>query len=193
MHVRAVFCFHEDADDSFYIAQTSSILSSGYINAFEPSTGISEIPFQAQYAMVGYETWIAILCKLFHVNAAIFFHTLLPMILLPLHYFIVYKIGEKSVPNSKGLWLLLYVLLNGFSGYSVYSSGAFALLRIWQGKAILANIILPLLLLVFIDVFVEKKKLITTNLPISSFTVCGIIFITVRVSSKGRGVGKRVE
>lgn len=41
--ILVVILKHTDADDSFYSAQTNSILYSGYINIIEPSTGINYI------------------------------------------------------------------------------------------------------------------------------------------------------
>ena len=44
-----------------------------------------------------------------------------------------------------------------FSAYSVYNSGSFQMIRIWQGKALLASAFLPLLLYICQSVLMEKK------------------------------------
>ncbi|MDE6636013.1 MAG: hypothetical protein K2K09_05330, partial [Lachnospiraceae bacterium] len=61
---------HYDADDSYYISRTSTMLHTGVINLVEPSTGLEGMRVQSQYVMVGYEVMMAVLCKVFCINAA---------------------------------------------------------------------------------------------------------------------------
>lgn len=151
-----IFLQHSDADDSFYIAEITTILDSNQILAFDPTTGDANFLFQSQYELVGYEVLLSILCKAFQINPATFCHTLLPIVLLVVHYCVVYELCKKITKESTDIAFLVVTITNMFSGYAVYSRGAFLLFRLWQGKAVLVNIVLPILLLLFWDIF-EKK------------------------------------
>src|SRR5699024_7550008 len=58
--------------------------------------------------------------------------------------------------NAQGIFLLLTALLNWFAGYSIYNAGNFQMIRIWQGKALLAAALLPLLLYLCLNILMEK-------------------------------------
>lgn len=58
---------------------------------------------------------------------------------------------ESTAPDKKeqtrqtGLFLCLLSLIHVYSYYSIYTQGTFMLIRIWQGKAVLASVLLPCL------------------------------------------------
>lgn len=56
-----------------------------------------------------------------------------------------------------GFFLILVCLLHIFSGYSVYTQGTFLLVRIWQGKAILAAALIPAVYYYCLRTAQEKK------------------------------------
>lgn len=158
---------HYDADDSYYIARTSTMLHTGVINSVEPSTGFEGMRVHSQYVMVGYEVMMAVLCSIFRINAAWMYHTVIVPVLLILHYIVMYELGKALFSKHAHMFLLAVAVINTFSGYSVYSRGAFALFRIWQGKSVMVNIMMPVMMLVFAwiiknrDVLAEHCVLLT--------------------------------
>lgn len=148
---------HTDIDDSFYIAETNTILDTGKVLAADPASGLSEFPFVASYKLVGYEVLLAVIARLFHVNAAYLCHTVLPIFLIALHYIIIVNIARRIHRPQAAYFVLLYQAANLFSGYSGYSQGAFLLYRIWQGKAVMINIAVPILILAFLWMYEREK------------------------------------
>ena len=66
--------------------------------------------------------------------------------LIPLAYVVYSLIGEMFFQKDKkkqGVFLLAMGVIMMSSWYSVYTQGTFLLVRIWQGKAVLASVILP--------------------------------------------------
>lgn len=163
-----VYYQHIDIDDSFYLAQTNTILHTNRILNVEPASGIVAGGMPVQYKLVGYEVFIAVIAKLFTVNTAFLTHTILPVFFIPLHYLIMYLIGKKLYYEKGVYFALLYALVNMCSGYSVYSQGSFLLYRIWQGKAVLIYCIIPLLILKLLIVF---EKSIVTRKDIAFLTL----------------------
>ncbi len=141
-----------NVDDNFYIAESVTILSRNHLLDVVPSGGMPGSVFPATYMLVSWEAFIAALAKLFCVDCAVLCHSILPALLVPLHYLSLYLVGREFGRRKAPFFLLFAVILNLVCGPSTYGQGAFLTLRIWQGKAVLVNILLPLLLFIFIRI-----------------------------------------
>ena len=60
--------------------------------------------------------------------------------------------------HARGIFMIFCAVLIWFSAYSVYNSENFQMIRIWQGKACLASVFLPLLLYLGIGIILEKEQ-----------------------------------
>lgn len=177
---------HPNVDDQFYVSQITTMLDRNRIMDVMPSSGEGFFDFPDMYKMVSFETWLGVICKLFAVAPAILCHTIIPLFLIPLTYMVMYKVGKEFFSEKAGIFLIFIALLNIFSGYSSYTQGAFLSLRIWQGKAVMVNIILPLILFVFIKIMKDKKVSLNYGLFLFALLLAafhtstvGIIFIPI--------------
>lgn len=59
--------------------------------------------------------------------------------------------------SAGGIFLIFAAAITWFSGFSVYTAGNFTLIRIWQGKALLTALLLPLTFYLCFAVLMEKK------------------------------------
>jgi len=145
---------HEDADDAFYVGAANTDATTDTIFQIDPYTGlaydltpglsITAVP--SRYVLSPFPTFIALLSKLVYAHPAIVAHTIIPAVLIPLSYAILALFGERLFPEKPKavmLFLLFLCVLNIFGFVSVYTNSTFLLFRIWQGKAVLANIVLP--------------------------------------------------
>lgn len=90
-------------------------------------------------------------CHVVGVKPVIYAHTIHPFIMIPLGYICIYLLSTILYKNEKEyhkrlLFLFCVLCINTFSNYSIYSQGTFFFFRIWQGKAMLCSIILPIIL-----------------------------------------------
>ena len=72
------------------------------------------------------------------------------MIFIPMSYGVAYMIAKRIFGDARleiSLFMVLYAVLQQYGYVSVYTASTFLLFRIWQGKAMLANVFLPCLLL----------------------------------------------
>ena len=152
-----------NVDDNFYIAESVTFLNRNVMMNTLPASGMEGSVFPATYLLVSWEAFLAVLSKLFLTEPAILCHSIIPVFLILLHYMVLYMIGREFGKDRSFLFLLFGAFLNLVSGPSTYDSGAFLILRIWQGKAVLANLFLPLLLFVFIRI-IKAKKLSLPNI-----------------------------
>ncbi len=146
-----------NVDDNFYIAESVTILSRNHLLDVVPSSGMPGSVFPATYQLVSWEVFIATLAKLFQIGSAALCHSVLPALFVPLHYVSLYLVGREFSRRKTPYFMLFAVLLNLVCGPSTYGQGAFLTLRIWQGKAVFVNILLPLLLYIFIRLVKAQK------------------------------------
>jgi len=152
---------HEDADDAFYVGSATTAVSTDSIFQYDPYTGLYLDVYPARYVFSPFPIFIALLSKLVLIHPAIVAHTVLPAVLIPLSYVILAVLGKKLFPDRPSavlLFLLFLCILNVFGNVSVYTNSTFLLFRIWQGKAVLANIVLPAILYFSFCAMSEKKK-----------------------------------
>lgn len=137
-----------DADDSFYVSLVQQNRSSSQLYTWDPSTGDHSLPLSRAYMFEGWELIESALSKSFGLSSLELTHGLIPIVAIVVVFAALYKIYKDLSSNNQlslvALALLGVILI--FSGYSLYSQGTFLLTRSWQGKALVANLIIPMLL-----------------------------------------------
>lgn len=155
------FGMHIDEDDAFYVATATTALDTDTLYEIDPYTGQQYYALPSRYVLSPLPMLGAVVGKIIKLRPTIFSHTVLPFYLIPMAYGVYALIGEKIFAGRKdrnALFLFFVSMVNLFSATSVWTQGHFLLVRIWQGKAILANIILPFLLYFALQYF-EKSYL----------------------------------
>ena len=155
---------HEDLDDAWYVGTAVISYFTDTLNLISPYSGEVMEQFHPDYVLSPWPIFCAMLGKLSLTHPAIIMHTFIPIIMIPLCYMVYFLLGKEIFKQNtnKALWLLLFLcLLNIYGNWSIRSTSTFLLFRIWQGKAILSNCIVPFIICVFIYLVndVKNKKL----------------------------------
>lgn len=162
--VLAVVLAYEEGDDAFYVATSSITAESGTMYEILPYTGGRTILFDARHSLAPFPIWIAMLSKISGVHAAAMAHVVLPVVLIVMAYAIFFRIGFRLFRDSRHkrlLFMLFLELLVIFGGQSLYTAENFLLVRTAQGKAVLADIIIPflfLLLMILLERMQQKEQ-----------------------------------
>lgn len=145
----AAYYQHSDADDAFFVAASATAISTDSIFQFDPYSGLP-IPFYPpRYVLAPFPIFVAVLSKVMLIHPTIISHTIFPAVLIPLSYIIWGLLGRKFFPGrsiSVFYFMLFLCVLNIFGNTSIYTNATFLLFRIWQGKSVLANIVIPAIL-----------------------------------------------
>lgn len=143
-------CYQVNDDDAFYVASAQTTLDTNSLFMIDPYTGDAFSKFPARYVLSPFPLFMAFISKLVGVKATVMAHTLLPMVLILMVY-AVYSLWAKELfrENVKAQTIFLFwvMVILAFSDFSTHARGMMMFPRIWQGKAILATILLPLVLL----------------------------------------------
>lgn len=159
--VIASFLAHMDADDAFYVASATTTIHTDKLFSINPYTGYSYTYLPSRYILSPFPVFLAVISSLSGIHPAIVAHVLFPAVFIFMAYLVLYQYAEKWFPNDKdarGIFMIISAVLVWFSGYSIYNSENFQMVRIWQGKACLAAVFLPLLLHLGMCIIMEKEK-----------------------------------
>ena len=138
---------HVDDDDAFFVGNATTSIASNTISKINPSTGYGW-GWQARYVLAPFSLYLATISQFLQIHPAIVAHTIFPVVFIPMTYMVFGLIANKLFnQNKKQVMLFLFVLivLYTFGNYSRRTTFSVLFLRIWQGKAFLANIIIPLI------------------------------------------------
>lgn len=152
---------YQNADDAFFVASANTSIATNTIFAFNPYTGAAYDSLPARYVLSPFHAFIAVVSKAVAAHPAIVAHMVFMIVFLLLAYAVYTLIGQALFHHNTekiGYFLILLSALNIFSAYSERTSGIFLLIRLWQGKAILAGILLPMILYLIIRLFLQEGK-----------------------------------
>lgn len=165
---------HSDDDDAFYVATATTTVQTNTIFKYSAQSGREyggdyQVPLK--YVLGPFPMYLSLLSSAISIQPAIFAHSIIPVIFIPMAYMVYYLLGEFLFKDkSKSLlFVILLCILTIWGNYSSRTNFTFLLFRIWQGKAILANIIIPMVWLLFLMAEKEEFK----------FWNCFCILITI--------------
>ncbi|MBR4084564.1 MAG: hypothetical protein IKK33_09835 [Lachnospiraceae bacterium] len=149
--VLTIILAYEEGDDAFYLATATITEKSNTMYLVLPYYGVST-GLDARHGLAPFPIWIAYLARLSGIETISVAQVFLPLSLIGMAYGIYYLVAEHLCKDNRGnipFFMILIGLLNIFGGYSVYSAENFLLVRASQGKAVIAAIIIPFLLYLF--------------------------------------------
>lgn len=149
-------------DDAYYVATATTSVQTDTLFKYSAMTGNDGIyeQYLMRYRLGPFPLYYAIMSKVLDIHPAIVAHFILPLIFVPLVYMIYWLFAKEFFKENKKsavLFMIFVCFLHIFSYYSGKNNLILVMLRLWQGKAVLANIIIPLILVLFI--YGEKNNL----------------------------------
>lgn len=142
---------YEEGDDAFYVAISTATESTEYMYRTLPYSGLTT-QLDARHGLAPFPIWIAYLARMSGMVTVTVAQIAVPWVILLETYAIYYLLAKQLFRDKQGsipFFMILVELMVMFGGYSLYSAENFLLVRASQGKAVIANIILPFLIYLF--------------------------------------------
>lgn len=161
--VMAVLLEFGDGDDAYYVAISTVTQSSDTMYLILPYTGRTT-ELDIRHSLAPFPVLVAFWARVSGLHAATVAHIAMPLLSIPLTYGIYGMIGSRLFKGKKismAVFLIFTEILVMWGNYSAYTAETFLMIRSWQGKAVLANIIIPsafLLLYMIGEQLAEKRK-----------------------------------
>ena len=132
-------------DQSYYIGDTAASLYTNTISQYDPYTGYQLDNLNREYLLETYQNHSAVMCQLLHLHPMIEVRTVMASVVVILYQMIFYEIGMLLFRRDRmksAFMLGILFFLNLFS-FNLYTAGEFLMFRPFEGKTILAVLIIP--------------------------------------------------
>lgn len=172
-----------DGDDATYVVTALDAVTNNEIATVRPYTGMPGA-ISLKLVLTSWNYFISYLSYISGVHVAVIAHTVLPLVLVPMAYMVFCLFGMTIFKRDRKktvCFLLGMNLLILFGGYSVYTYTFRLLVCIWQGKAVMAVIVLPFLFYFLIKTETYGKKEILSILIIM-IAACSMSLMGVGLS-----------
>ena len=152
-----IFGMHLDEDDARWIAEANDALIKNRMLLHNPATGEYIGRFVGEMIKDVFSPWsmyLAWLSRMTTIKAVVIAHTVYPPVLLGLSYSAYYEIGSQlfKEKQERGILLLMVSVINLFMAGNAYTQSVFTLTRIWQGKAVVAAVMIPSILSIILRI-----------------------------------------
>lgn len=155
--VMAVVMASFDGDDAYYVVESLLAQQADVMNTILPYTGTST-SLDMRHALAAITMWIAFVAKESGIHATIVSHTIMPLFFIPLVYLVYVEIGRVLFRTKQQIipvFMIIVAFLLMFGNVSIYTPATFFLMRTWQGKALVSNLVFPLIFWIFLWMFEE--------------------------------------
>ena len=190
-----VFFASFDGDDAYYVVESVLAYQADVMNTILPYTG-SSTALEIRHAFAVITMWIAYISSMCKVHATIVSHTILPAFLIPFTYMIYMEIGRllfRRKNDMLPMFMIIMAVFMMFGNTSINTSETFFLTRTWQGKAMLGNITIPIIIWIFLWIAQDYRyeritgsiapwMILTLNNMVSgTFSSMGVMFGSILI------------
>lgn len=196
---------HTDADDSRFVVNAVDIYRTNRMYLTNPATGQALSVWQGELIKDVTSPWavyMAYCALLTGTHPTIMAHTILPVMLLLMACCVFWMFSEMFFDKDithRCIFVCFVLLLNVYGYCSLYTAETFLMTRIWQGKAVVAGVGVPLLLWEFFQIYHKEKKkenyvlLLVTEIALCLLSGMGIIIGAIMAGCFGLlyGIAKR--
>lgn len=137
---------HIDDDDAFFVATATTALEDNSLFAVNPYTGAEYQSFPMRYVLSPFPLWNACCSKLLGLHPTVFAHNVMPLLFLTAAFLVYFLFGRELFRGDvkrAGYFVIFCIVIQMWSGYTTHPVGMVALVRLWQGKAVLASVLIP--------------------------------------------------
>lgn len=178
---------HIDDDDARFVVNSVDAYEKGTMFLTNPANGNYMGTWVGELVKDVSSPWsiyIAMISKLLGIYPTIVAHTIYPVFLLIGGYVAYYLMAKLIFDDRIKSFLMVAVVatVNMSFGESVYNQSYFSIVRIWQGKAVVAGVLIPFLTYLLIRLYKYSEKncnyvlIFTTNMAMSLMSGMGIFF-----------------
>jgi len=191
-----------DGDDAYYVVQSVLADETDTLYRILPYTGLST-SLDLRHSLAVFPIWIAYIARMSGVHSTIVAHSVLPLVLIPVTYWIYLEIGKKIFKrelHKLPIFIIFISIMQIFGNVSIYTGSTFFLTRTWQGKSLLANVVLPaiiwLILWIFDNENYEKENrvglwvlLVITNFVAALSSTASVFLVAMLIGTTGLVMG----
>ena len=169
---------HIDVDDARFVANAVAAWDSDKMLLTHPNTGSileTQVGELRKDAVSPWMMMVAMFSKLSMIHPAVMAHTALPLLLLLMVYCVIWLLAEELLDGTINyccMFVLLASFFHIFAGVSLFHQVTFIMTRIWQGKAVVAGVVLPIILYCMLQIEEQIDRFWTMTLLGINLAAC---------------------
>lgn len=175
------------ADASYYVGKVSTDVYTNTLGLYDPYTGNKLSYFNVRYIFSCFPDYNAVFSQFFHIHALKQAKVIMPEIIILVTNMLYYNIGLLLFKNSrkKAAILMIFAFMVNFYSNTIYTSANFLFLRTYEGKSILANIIMTAILYCFLSLYRDysqvfpKVLLLLVGLSSAAFSSSAMLMVPI--------------
>ncbi len=146
-------------DQSHYVGEVSTSVYTDSLKGYDMYTGKRTKQIDEEYMLEITESHSAVMCKLFHMHPSVEVRTVRATVNILIFYLLVLQLGMLLFKEEEKrlLFFFFFVALDLFS-YNLHTRAQILIYRAFEGKAVLANLILFMILYLYLVIFKEPEK-----------------------------------
>lgn len=147
-------------DATYYVGQVSFSVYTDTINQIEPLSGSFLQSFDLKHCLATYHVNDAVICRLFGIHPLIETKTVMVIAVMILTNLVYYRIGLALFHGKKSsvTLFLFFVFVLHLWTYSAYTNAGFLLFRTYEGKAVTANVSIPAVLCLLLELYGGREN-----------------------------------
>ena len=153
---------HTDADDATYVVNAVDMLRTDTMFRTMVTGEYTDNMLQfIKYLVAPWSFFGAFAAFFSGIKVTVLFHTVFPQVMILLVTAVYYELGTSFFMKSavyRPVFVIFAWMFNLFGCASIYSSETFLMMRSWQGKAVVAGIGIPMMILIFIEMYADIEK-----------------------------------
>ena len=176
-----------DGDDAYYVVQSLLTYETNTMYSIKPYTGLTT-SIDVRHALAAMPMWIAYVARMTNIHPTILAHSIIGLILIPILYMLYYRCGYlilKKDYRRLPVFMIFVSIMYIFGGVSIYTPATFMITRTWQGKAMLANIIILAIMWLLLSVYetenIEKEARLGYWVMLFITNICAAMCSTASV------------
>lgn len=186
-----------DEDDARFVVNALEAFNHDSMLLINPATGEYVGTWVGELAKEVASPWtiyIALVAKILNMHPTIVAHTVLPGILVAMAYAVCWLIAGKIYKKNllhRCVFVLIAAIVNLFFTNSDQTQAVFLLTRVWQGKAVVAGIMIPFICYLMMLLYHNNKEkqmyylLFLTDMACCLLSGMGIFFSGVLIGIFG--------
>lgn len=155
-----IYNYQFTLDAAYYVANVTTSLRTDTLNIYDPYTGNWQDHFEMRYFFAVFPLNDAVLCDITGIHPLVWCKTVMTGVSVLLTNMVLYMTGRKLFDgNIKKT--SLFIIFAGFMNFfftTIFTPSVFLTTRTYEGKCLLANVVLPGIFYIYINILEDAKK-----------------------------------
>ncbi len=146
-------------DASYYVGSVTTALQTDTVNMYDPFTGEWLDHYEMRYFFATFPMNDAVLCSLLNIHPLLWCKITMAGTAMAMTAVVLYMTGRQLFLSDmkKTALFIIFALTANFFMITIYTTSAFLTTRTYEGKCLLANVVIPGMIYIYLCLLQDSK------------------------------------